>query len=150
MTWTYSGNPSSSDRDAVRALIGDTDTTDQLLSDEEIAFALTEASNAIYAAAALCIRMILPKFARLVDTSIESVSVRYGERVKSFTELLGQLESKADAMTTVTGAPILTGISVTEMDSVRQDSDRVPPNFDDGQFDNPPFGYTQTANNVPV
>ena len=41
MTWTYGGAPgttsSATRRDAVRLLVGDTDTTDQQVSDEEIA-----------------------------------------------------------------------------------------------------------------
>ena len=32
--WTYSGNPAASDKDAVRFLVGDTNTSDQLVSDE--------------------------------------------------------------------------------------------------------------------
>jgi hypothetical protein len=32
MTWSYSGDPSSSSTDAVRFLVGDTDTNDQLIS----------------------------------------------------------------------------------------------------------------------
>ena len=42
MTWTYSGNPSSTERDAVRFLVGDTDTNDQLLSNEEIDYLVTQ------------------------------------------------------------------------------------------------------------
>ena len=38
MTWSYSGDPASSDRDAIRFYIGDTDTTLQLLQDEDIDF----------------------------------------------------------------------------------------------------------------
>lgn len=149
MTWTYSGNPSSTTRDSVRALIGDTDTTDQLLSDEEIAFALDQANDEIYAAAAIAIRMVLPKFARLVDTSIESVSVRYGERVKSFTELLSQLEAKAESVTGSVAIPQVFGVSVAAMQTVREDLDRPTPNFDDGQFDNPPFN-DMTRSDAPV
>jgi len=45
MTWTYSGNPANSSSDAVRFLIGDTDTTDQLISNEEIAYLVTVHGN---------------------------------------------------------------------------------------------------------
>ncbi len=38
MAWTYGGDPSANARDAIRFLIGDTDTNDQLLNDAEIAW----------------------------------------------------------------------------------------------------------------
>jgi hypothetical protein len=50
MTWTYVG-PATSDRDKVRFLIQDVETTRQLLSDEEIAWLLTEWAD-VYDAAA--------------------------------------------------------------------------------------------------
>lgn len=66
MTWTYSGDPASNNRDAVRFLVGDTDTTDQLISDEEIAYLLDvyiEAPSAAVGAA----RSIAAKFSRQSD-----------------------------------------------------------------------------------
>lgn len=42
MAWTYSGDPSSSDLDRYRFLIGDTDVDDKVLQDEEIMFILAE------------------------------------------------------------------------------------------------------------
>jgi hypothetical protein len=46
MAWSYAGNPSSSDKDKYRFLIGDTDSTDAILQDEEIQYVLdTYASN---------------------------------------------------------------------------------------------------------
>ena len=38
MAWTYDGDPSANARDAIRFLIGDTDTNDQLLADAEVAW----------------------------------------------------------------------------------------------------------------
>ena len=66
MTWTYSGNPSSTDRDAVRFLVADTDSTDPLITDEEIAYLLdlyTEPPHAAVGAA----RAIAAKFSRDAD-----------------------------------------------------------------------------------
>ena len=61
MSWTYSADPTSSYKDAVRFLIGDTNPDDPLLQDEEINFNLMEvnyntyraASNSCYSLAAL-------------------------------------------------------------------------------------------------
>ena len=66
MTWTYTGNPAASDRDAVRFLVADTVSTDPLITDEEIAYLLdvyTEAPNAAVGAA----RAIAAKFSRESD-----------------------------------------------------------------------------------
>ena len=66
MTWTYSGNPAASNRDAVRFLVADTDSTDPLITDEEIAYLLvlyTEAPSAAVGAA----RAIAAKFSRESD-----------------------------------------------------------------------------------
>ena len=40
MTWSYSGDPSASSLDEVRFLVGDTDSTEQLVQNEEIAYAI--------------------------------------------------------------------------------------------------------------
>ena len=45
MAWTYSGDPSSSARDAIRFLVGDTDTNDQLVTNEEIAWVNNQVSG---------------------------------------------------------------------------------------------------------
>lgn len=66
MTWTYTGDPSSSERDAVRFLVADTDSTDPLISDEEITYLLslyTEPPHAAVGAA----RAIAAKFSREAD-----------------------------------------------------------------------------------
>lgn len=66
MTWTYSGNPSSSDRDAVRFLVADTVSTDPLITDEEIAYLLDVYSEAPTAAVGAA-RAIAAKFSREAD-----------------------------------------------------------------------------------
>jgi hypothetical protein len=45
MTATYSGNPAKSDLDKYRFLIGDTEPTDAILSDEEITFILSSSTS---------------------------------------------------------------------------------------------------------
>lgn len=66
MTWTYSGNPASSDRDAVRFLVADTDSTDPLITDEEIAYLIAIYTEAPYAAVGAA-RAIAAKFSREAD-----------------------------------------------------------------------------------
>lgn len=63
MSWSYSGDPSTSPRDETRFLLGDTVETARSLSDEEITFLLTRNGNDAYrtgaeAAGLLAVRYI--------------------------------------------------------------------------------------------
>jgi hypothetical protein len=71
MTWSYN-TALTADKDKVRTFIGDTNTSEQLISDEEITFFLTQSDN-IYGAAARACRAIAAKYARLTDTEVEGV-----------------------------------------------------------------------------
>jgi hypothetical protein len=121
MTWTYSGNPAASDRDMVRFLIGDTDTTDQLATDEEIAWAVNLASNN-YEAAAEIARGLAAKFARYTSTSIDGISMNYGEKAKQFSELAATLDKEGSAF--ITALPYAGGTSISDMAAVSADADR--------------------------
>jgi hypothetical protein len=103
MTWTYTGDPSVSDRDKVRFLIGDTDTTDQLINDEEIAWALDLTGDDIYQSAHdLCITLGA-KFARLATSkSVGGLSLSYSDRSSAFyaqADRLLHLASRRDVPT---------------------------------------------------
>ena len=132
MTWTYS-DPSTINRDKIRLLIGDTDTTDQQLSDEEIAFFLTE-EGSVYRAAAAAARALLAKYSRLVDKSVGDLSISYSQRVESYKALIKDLDSRAGGRTSV---PYLGGSSISDMDSEKEDTNRPKPAFERGQFDFP-------------
>jgi hypothetical protein len=71
MAWNYSGNPSSSPKDATRFLIGDTDSCDQLLQDGEIEYFLGMYNNAPINAAIRCVETIMSKFSRKARRSPE-------------------------------------------------------------------------------
>lgn len=66
MTWTYSGDPAANDRDAVRFLVADTDSTDPLISDEEIAYLISLFAEPPLAAVGAA-RAIAAKFSRDAD-----------------------------------------------------------------------------------
>lgn len=94
MSWTYSGNPSSSDKDAVRFLIGDTDETFPLVQDEEIQFALGTEAN-VYAAAAKCCEALAARFSREADRRMGSVSVQSSQKASAYKEMARDLRKKA-------------------------------------------------------
>jgi hypothetical protein len=92
MAWTYTGDPASSDRDAVRFLIGDTDQAEKLVSDEEVDWALQVTNNAIYQAAHdLCVTLAA-KYARLATSkSVGDLSLSYSDRSAAFYSLADRI-----------------------------------------------------------
>ena len=81
MAWSYSGDPADSALDAVRFLIGDTDTNDQLLDNEEILWTNNQvtgsntATTALYETSYRCMVAIASKFSRLADQSVGDLKV---------------------------------------------------------------------------
>ena len=143
MTWTYGGAPGTTSaatrRDAVRLLVGDTDTTDPQVTDEEIAFALTQGADDVYVAGAVICRALSGKYARLVDSSVESVSASYSQRATQYAELATRLTQDSKRLGSVgLGVPDAGGISISDMASVETYPDRVPGAFRIEEFTNPP------------
>jgi len=94
VAWTYSGDPSSSLKDAVRFLLGDTDSTDALtLSDEEIAFLLVEWANNTYFAAAAGAEQLAGQFAKEIDYSSDDVQFGGNELQQKYILLATQLRA---------------------------------------------------------
>jgi len=73
MTFTYSGDPSTSTRNYVRFLISDTTSTDALFSDEELNYVITEWGGDAYSAARELAEVLIARFSRLADSSSKSV-----------------------------------------------------------------------------
>lgn len=133
MSWSYSGNPSSSSRDKVRFLIGDTDSTDQLLTDAEVDYTLTVYTDA-YLAGAMCSDVLAAKWSRLADKSVGSLSISYSQRQKNMAELAQRLR-RMSATLSSTVAPYAGGISVSDKESQEEDDDRTAPAFSVGMHD---------------
>lgn len=92
MTWSYSGNPASSDLDLARFYIGDTDVNTPLMQDEEISFMVTSKGSARAAAPDLC-AAIMAKLAMDVDYTIGPESVKASQRFKAYQELMKTLKT---------------------------------------------------------
>ena len=141
MTWTYAGDPSASARDAIRFLIGDTDTTDQLLSDEEIAWVNSEASGtstgttALYDAAYRCCLTIASKLAREADKQIGDLSVSMSQRAKAYREQAASLKELSGREGGVP-IPYAGGITISDKDIDEENSDIFRSWFSSGQFEN--------------
>jgi len=145
MTWTYVAP--TTDRDKVRFLSGDNDTTDQLVTDEEIAYILTVRTNLHLAAADAC-EAIAAKWARKADTSNGALSVSASQRAAAYHVQAQELRARANGL----GAPtwFAGGQTVSGKDTLTNDSDAVQPAFRVGQDDlpgTPDDGDDDTAEN---
>jgi hypothetical protein len=140
VAWTYSGNPASSPKDEVRFLSGDTVATDPLVSDEEIAWAISKFTSTQIAAAACC-NAIAAKFTRQCDTTNASLSISASQRAAAFLDLAKRLDPNGLAdLSSLSPYPYFGGLSHAEKDTLSQDVDAVQPNFKIGQDDFPGTG----------
>jgi len=115
MSWTYD-NPSASIKDEIRFLIGDTDTTDQLVTDEEISYLSANHPNVEEAAYEACTR-ICAKFARLMDTTSGKTQISYSQRYDHYKSLSDVLNAKfADT-------PQVYSVSMDSPDTISLDRD---------------------------
>lgn len=135
MAWTYTGNPADSDRDAVRFLIGDTDTTDEQLQDAEIDWLLTE-QGSVYGAAIESARALSAKYARQVTKSVGDLKLQASDKAAHYRALVEDLE-KASATSNLVPIPFAGGISVDDKNTREDETDRVEPRFHRGQFSHP-------------
>ncbi len=98
MTWSYSGDPSSSTLDEIRFLIQDTDTTDQLLSNEEITYLSTAYAGDAYSAAVACVVALIGQAARSEEESKKvgdlSLTRKAGARLAQWEALRKHLEAE--------------------------------------------------------
>jgi len=133
LSWSYSHDPSASDKDAVRFLVGDTNSDDKLLDDNEILYVLS-VEGTVLQAAINCLQNLIVVFSRQVDGSGKEGSKALSQKVQSFrTALDSLLERQAMGPLNVFAG----GISKTQKAATCADDDRVPPVFTKQMFDNP-------------
>lgn len=126
MSWTYSGDPATSDLDWVRSRIGDTNQQSQLITNEIILETLATEPNT-YAAAATCCELIAAMFAREVDRNMGKTSVRSSQKAEAYTKLASIYRKRAAKYQ----LPYAGGISSTEV----SDSSVKPMAFSKGMMD---------------
>jgi hypothetical protein len=84
MTWTFGNDLTNSDRDIVRSLIFDTDSSNQLITDEFIAWALSTTGNDVYLAAARCCDSLATRFSTLIATAVGEADRDIAKRPELF------------------------------------------------------------------
>ena len=145
MAWTYDvsdlGTDTASGRlNSVRLLVGDTETLDQQLQNEEIVFALAQNTDNVYLTASWLAKVLASKFSRLVDTQLDgALQAKYSDLAKRYTELSDTLEYQGKKIGGGLGA-VAGGMTITGINAVRANENRVMPSFRMDRFRNPP-GY---------
>lgn len=128
--FTYSGDPRTSNRDAVRYLIRDTDEADPQVSDEEIAYELSVAGDNAVRAAANCASSLAARYAQQVQTkTVGPLSISYAARAEDMRTMAADLRSRADRGYGAGFAPYAGGISKSDKETNAADTD-----WDKGAF----------------
>lgn len=95
MSFSYTGNPSDSEVDAVRFLVGDNQEDEHFLEDEEIIFlsSLWTLQYSIYWTAAMAAEAIAAKFTREVTFNSDSQTVSTSELQQKYLTLAEKLRT---------------------------------------------------------
>ena len=137
---TYSGDPSTSDGDAVRFLVGDTGpvapatTPVFLLFNEEYAYLLTLYPKPLSAAAAAA-DALCAKFAREVDELTGDLQRKCSQKSEQYGKLADKLRKQASDPLTTTPIAFGGGISCADIKAREENEDRFPDLFNIGQDD---------------
>lgn len=113
MTFSYSGHPGASDLDEIRFYLGDVDTADPILSDEEIIFyqgkLLTVFGNNLATASYLA-DLIAGRMAREVSISGDGVTIGADALQQKYQALAKLLREQWRAIAGAGGGPDVGGI----------------------------------------
>lgn len=140
-TWTYTGNPATDSKDAVRYLVQDITSTDQRVSDEEILWAIAS-EGTVFRAAALVARTLASKYAQDAAKWVGDLKIEAAGRHKQYLDIAHSLERRA----LLAVNPSYGGTSISDKLTTEQGSDRVRPAFRRGMHDIP--GLVQEAGSV--
>ena len=132
MTWTFSDSLTT-DRDKVRLKIGDTDTQDQLLSDETLDALLAVRNDVVLCAIDAC-RAILSKLARDIDRSAAGMSGSRSQKTTHYKDVLATLVKESSGETRMK----VGGVSRSENETILDNSDFEKPSFTIGINDRKP------------
>ena len=143
MAWSY--DPTDLDTttasgrlNTVRLLVGDTETLDQQVQNEEITFGLSENGDNIYYAGAWIARAIASKYSRKVNTSLDgALKADYSDLAKQYKVLADDLEYQGKTSGAVIGV-LAGGITKSGIEAVRANTNRIEGSFRRDRFKNPP------------
>jgi len=147
MAWSYNAADLNTTTAAgrintVRLLVGDTDTNDQQVENEEITFSLSENGDNVYYSGAWIARAISSKYSRKVTTQLSgALSADYSDLAKQYRVLANSLEYQGKTSGASVGI-LAGGLTKSKVTSVRQNTDRIEGSFRRDRFKNPPSYQT--------
>jgi hypothetical protein len=109
-------------------MVGDIDTTNQLVADEIIDYALTMNTTKEFAAADVADHLAA-KFAFQVSTSNMSLSIQAGQRAAAYRQLAVSLRQRRTERALQSATMLVGGISKSERDALDDDTTLVQPAF---------------------
>lgn len=136
MTFTWDATDLSTDLAKVRATIGDTNSNDQLLSDEHITAWLTFYDDDVLLASRRCVRDIIAKLARDFDRSAAGFSGSRSQKINHYKLLLEELEGETGGLAEM----FVGGLSKDTEESFDEDEDYKGPKLRLGMDDYPGSG----------
>ena len=121
-TWSYSSTDlATSEKDALRLELGDTDPQAWLLADQEYAYAITQERNH-WSAAARCAEMIGTLFMRRVDVKLgRAMQIAYSKTAEQYFNRARMLRMKA--MGTV--VPYVGAMYASDYAAIAQNSNMI-------------------------
>lgn len=143
MSWSYDPtdldtNTASGRLNTVRLLVGDTNTVDQQVQDEEVTFSLGENNNNVYYSGAWIARVIASKYSRQVTTQLSgALSADYSDLAKQYQALADSLEYQGKTSGAAIGV-LAGGITKSGIEAVRANTNRIEGSFRRDRFKNPP------------
>jgi hypothetical protein len=135
MANTYSSTSITTDVAKVRLLVGDTNSADWLMTDEEVSYFLSVDTD-IRLVAARCCDAIRGKLARNVDRSNIQLSAQRSQVMQHYMDLAAILRTEARGDQSEGAVAYLAGSSIAERDTQRSDSSIVQAVFQRGMDDN--------------
>ena len=147
MAWSY--DPTDLDTttasgrlNTVRLLVGDTNTDDQQVQNEEVTFALGENGNNVYYSGAWIARVIASKYSRQVTTQLSgALSADYSDLARQYKALADDLEYQGKTAGASVGV-LAGGITKSGIEAVRANTNRIEGSFRRDRFKNPPSYQT--------
>jgi len=130
----------------VRTLVNDNPlgTGTDILDTSQYTVVLATESN-LYRASALAARAIAATFATKVSVAAGSVRTSLQQKYEHYIQLADKYDFRAGSGGGgggVIAAPELAGVSVSEMETQREDTDRVQPSFRRNMDSNPPLSQS--------
>src|SRR5438132_890234 len=141
----YTDNPSTNTSDAIRLLVGDVSTAASaiFLSDKSYAYFYAQAGNVYGGAVLACNALAALNGGRAITKTVGDLSYTKGDA-----NYYKQLATEYRLQAGLRAVPYAGGISRSDKQSVRQDTDRVAPNFAKELMDDPAAMDPQTGTSI--